>query len=77
MARRHRIPEEEIHAVMRAVHTQLQNLRAADPDALQLFMLLWRFHKHQTGPPGYPEVNTETIEQLLRETTYLYTEEYR
>jgi hypothetical protein len=77
MARRHRIPENEIHAVMRAVHHQLQDLPATDPDTEKLFMLLWRFHRHQTGPPAYPEITRETIDQLLHETEYLYTKEYR
>ena len=77
MTRRHRIPENEIHAVMRAVHTKLQNLPPTDPDNTKLFMLLWRFHRHQTGPPAYPEITTETTNQLLKETMYLYTEEYK
>jgi hypothetical protein len=32
-----------------------------------VFRVLWRFKEHRPGPPGYPEINSTTIKELLME----------
>ena len=71
MVRRHRISEEEVKPVMRAVHRCLSEMVELDPlpeDAYSLFTLMWRFKEHRTGPPHYPDATREAITLLLGET---------
>ena len=77
MARRHRITEEEMIPVMRTVHIQLQEdlENGFTPDTESLFHVLWRFHEHQTGPPGYPELTRPELEKLLTKTKDIFTQE--
>jgi len=72
MVRRHRISDDEVKPVMRAVYRSLSDMIMKDPlpeDAYSLFNVLWRFKEHRTGPPHYPEVSRDTIIDLLQETT--------
>ena len=71
MVRRHRISEDEVKPVMRAVFRRLSDMATIDPlpeDAYSLFTVLWRFKEHRTGPPHYPEVTHDAIVNLLHET---------
>jgi len=65
--RRHRITESEVKPVMRAVHAILAKEGAITDDAENLFTVLWRFHHHRSGPPGYPEITVDTVRLLLAE----------
>jgi hypothetical protein len=75
--RRHRITENEMTPVMRAVHSQLQRdlQNGFTPDTIQLFHVLWRFHTHRTGPPSYPELTTEELEKLLEKSADIFKPE--
>jgi hypothetical protein len=66
MARRHRITaEEEILPVKRGLHKT----------PYTLYHVLWRFHEHRTGPPGYPELTRKELERLLMKTGEIFTQE--
>ena len=67
MARRHRIIEDEVIPVMRAVFSALeyQYYGNFDEDTVPLFHLLWRFNEHRRGPPAYPEFSREALGNLL------------
>jgi hypothetical protein len=73
MERRHRISGKEIIPVMKAVYRQLvKDLEAGlTRESEILFKVLWRFNKHRTGAPGYPEINHETVRKLLLDLEYL------
>lgn len=71
MVRRHRITEEEVKPVMRAVRRSLAEMLELDPlpeDAYSLFTVLWRFKEHRTGPPNYPDATRGAMVSLLAET---------
>ena len=55
MVRRHRLNDEELMYVMKAVHLRLSELRKKEisPETESLFRVLWRFTYHRRGPPGY------------------------
>ena len=75
MARRHRILESEARYVMKVVHYRLEALveeQGVGEEAQELFRVLWRFNRHMTGPPGYPEpITVDDIEGLLYATIHL------
>jgi hypothetical protein len=69
MTRRHRIEEPELTPLMKAAIYRLHDLMNKNPghkDVEHLFKVLWRFERHKTGPPGYPEINSQTVDELLR-----------
>jgi hypothetical protein len=71
MVRRHRISEEEVRPVMRAVRRSLSEMLELDPlpeDAYSLFTVLWRFKEHRSGPPHYPDATRGAMVSLLAET---------
>ena len=71
MVRRHRIAEEEVGPVMRAVRRSLAEmlkLNLLPGDAYSLFVVLWRFKEHRTGPPHYPDATRGAMVSLLVET---------
>jgi len=75
MVRRHRIQDEELPYVMKAVFLRLGELRGKEiaAEAETLFRVLWRFHRHMKGPPAYPEEITRAeITGLLNELDELY-----
>jgi hypothetical protein len=77
MARRHRILETEMRYVMKAVHYRLERLAEEGDigeEAEMLFRALWRFDRHRSGPPGYPEeITEEEVTGLLYSTMDLRT----
>jgi hypothetical protein len=79
MVRRHRISETEVLPLMRAAVTKLQKLveeNILDRDVEPLFKILWRFKEHRTGPPSYPDINKDTINELFMELQgFLYLDE--
>jgi hypothetical protein len=74
MVRRHRLRDEEIGYVMKAVHLRLGELLEGNEFNVEtetLFRVLWRFTHHRRGPPGYPEITPNVIEWLLTESSDL------
>lgn len=70
MVRRHRITEEEVKPVMRAVHRSLSEMLELEPlpeDAYSLFTVLWRFKEHRTGPPNYPDATRGAMASFIAE----------
>ena len=68
MVRRHRIQDDELPYVMKAVFLYLRRLyqKEITPETEALFRVLWRFNRHRKGPPAYPEeITREEIEGLL------------
>lgn len=79
MTRRHRIEEPELTPLMRAASYRLNalmNKNPGDRDVEHLFKVLWRFNRHKPGPPGYPEINLDTINELLGEIQDLFYADY-
>ena len=76
MARRHRIQEDELPYVMKAVFLRLAQLveEEVTPETEALFRVLWRFDRHRTGPPSYPEEITRgEVSGLLNGLYDLYS----
>lgn len=75
MPRRHRIFQNEIMHVMKTIHKYLASKNIEqDTDITEtaaLFKVLWRFKEHRTGPPCYPEIDSTSINELLREVETL------
>lgn len=67
MTRRHRIYPDEIPPIMTAIHNTLSIMHPSDPDTLILFRVLWRLKTHREGRPSYPDLNEETLDNLLME----------
>ena len=60
---------------MKAVFLRLAQLVHEDVtgETEALFRVLWRFHRHSTGPPAYPEeITSKEIMGLLHNLMYLY-----
>ena len=75
MPRRHRIFQNEITHVIKALHRYLASKNTEQDtnitETAALFKVLWRFKEHRTGPPCYPEIDTTSIEGLLSEVETL------
>ena len=67
MTRRHRIYPEEIPPIMTAIHNTLSTLHQSEPDTQILFRVLWRLKTHREGRPAYPDLNEESLNELLAE----------
>lgn len=79
VTRRHRIEEPELMPLMRAAAYRLDKLVGdgpGDKDIEPLFKVLWRFKMHRPGPPGYPDINLNTINELLREIQDIIYDDY-
>lgn len=74
MPRRHRIYPNEIPPIITAIHNTLTTMSPNDPETLPLFRVLWRFKTHREGRPCYPELNRETLDQLLIEVEQIIAE---
>ena len=77
MERRHRIFQNEIIHVIKAIHSHLTatmtNPDTSTTETTALFRVLWRFKEHRTGPPNYPEIDATNIATLLQEVEALIT----
>ena len=73
MAKRPRILEDEITPVMRAIHHRLAAMEPVEEpgEAAALYRVLWRLKENRRGPPHYPEINPQTIRELIEETRWL------
>ena len=74
MPRRHRIYPNEIPPIITAIHNTLTTMNHNDPETLPLFRVLWRLKTHREGRPCYPELNKETLNQLLIEVEQIIAE---
>ena len=75
MVRRHRIQDDELPYVMKAVFLRLAELHDKEitVETETLFRVLWRFNRHRKGPPAYPEkITWEEIGGLLNDLIELY-----
>lgn len=69
--RRHRILQDELIPVVRAVHLRLETLLGiglgVSGEGASLSKELRRFKEHRSGPSWYPPVTRGSVSQLLNE----------
>jgi hypothetical protein len=73
MAKRLRVYEDEVTPVMRAIRHRHAAMEPVEDqaEAAVLFKVLWRLKENRRGPPHYPEINPQTIKELLEEARWL------
>jgi hypothetical protein len=75
MERRHRIFQEELPFVVKALSEEVETMpldKLKQRKGQALFKFLWRIKEHRLGPPSYPEITEGEVSRLLEDLREMF-----